>query len=195
MTSEIPDRLPPTFTAELARELGVSRQSLRTLLSHEVIERIGRGIYRRLDADPADDDLIEIAVRAPQATLCLETVLCQHDLSDLIPSRLDVALPRGTRFPVVRVPVAWHAFDPATFHIGRELMQVDPVTSIGTYSPERCIVDTVRLQHQQGPEVAYQAIRRYLGHRGSRSSAVLDIARHWPGIEAQIQTIMEIIES
>jgi hypothetical protein len=195
MAGEIPGSLPVTFTAEQAYALGVSRQSLRTLLSSGLIERIAVGIFRRTDADPADDDLIEIAVRAPDATLCLETVLARRDLSDLIPSRPDIALPRGHRHPAVRAPVAWHAFDPATFHIGRETLPLDPVVSIGIYSPERAIVDTVRLRHRQGSEVAYQAIRRYLGHPGSQPGALVAMARHFPRTEPEIRKILEILES
>jgi hypothetical protein len=195
MTGEIPDSLPATFTAEQAYTLGVSRQSLRTLLRNGFIERIAIGLFRRTDADPADDDLIEVAVRAPDATLCLETVLARRDLSDLIPSRLDIALPRGHRRPAVRAPVAWHSFDPSTFHVGRETMPLDPVVSIGIYSPERAIVDTVRLRHRQGSEVAYQAIRRYLSHPGSRPGELVAMARHFPNTEPEIRKILEILES
>jgi hypothetical protein len=35
------------------------------------VERISRGVYRRSDATLADLDLLEIAVKQPQATLCL----------------------------------------------------------------------------------------------------------------------------
>ena len=195
MAGEIPGSLPATFTAEQAYTLGVSRQSLRTLLSSSLIERIAVGIFRRLDADPADDDLIEVAIRAPDATLCLETVLARNDLSDLIPSRLDIALPRGRRRPAVRAPVAWHTFDPVTFHVGRETLRLDPVTTIGIYSPERAIVDTVRLRHRQGSEVAYQAIRRYLSHPGSRPGELVAMARHFPHTEPEVRKILEILES
>lgn len=54
--------------------------------------------FRRADtAGGADPDLLEIAYRAPHATLCLTTALARHGLSDAIPARIDVALPRGQR--------------------------------------------------------------------------------------------------
>lgn len=195
MADKLPDSIPSTFTPARALALGMTKRSLSAALSAGLAERIAWGIYRRTDADPADDDLIEVAFRVQDATLCLETVLARRDLSDLIPSRLDIAVPRGARFPAVRAPVAWHAFDRATFHIGRETIPLDSAVSIGIYSAERAIVDTVRLRHRQGSEVAYQAVRRYLSHPGSRPGELVTMARHWPRTEPEIRKILEILES
>lgn len=69
----------------------------------ETVERapcgLGRGLYRWADAPAADLDLIEIAERAPRATLCLETALAHHDLVDATPASIDIAIPRGETRP------------------------------------------------------------------------------------------------
>jgi hypothetical protein len=57
---------------------------LRTA-SGEIIA-LGGGVYRRADAPPADDDLIEIAERVPAATICLESALARHHLIDAVPA-------------------------------------------------------------------------------------------------------------
>ena len=45
-------------------------------------------------------DQLEIALRASDATLCLTTALSHHDLTDVIPPEIDLALPRSRRrFP------------------------------------------------------------------------------------------------
>ena len=80
-------------------------------------------------------DLLEIACRAPAATLCLTSALARHGLTDEIPSTIDVALPRGRHRPVTLAPVTWHLFDPATFPLGREELRVDEQTTIGVYGP------------------------------------------------------------
>ena len=95
MTTEAQASLPATFTSAEAAQFGVSRRRLLALQEEGTIERISRGIYRRTDAEIADFDLIEIAIRAPKATLCLTSALAQHDLTDTIPSAIDIALPRG----------------------------------------------------------------------------------------------------
>src|ERR1700754_378029 len=96
------------------------------------------------------------------ATLCLGTALSRQQLSDEIPDALDVAIPRGTRAPVTRVPVRWHTFDASTFHVGRELVRVQPGISIGQYAAERCIVDAFRLRGREGHELGHEALRRWL---------------------------------
>lgn len=58
-----------------------------------VIQTIGRGLYRRADANiTVDLDLLEIGYRALRATLCLTSALARHDLTDLIPASIDIAL-------------------------------------------------------------------------------------------------------
>lgn len=195
MTSDLPGSLPETFTAALAREAGLGAHALAALAEAGSVIRISQGIYRRGDAEPADLDLIEIAIRAPMATICLETALAEHDLSDLIPSMYDIALPRGTRRPRVRPPVAWHMFGREKFEVGRELRQLDGTISIGIYSPERCIIDTLRIP-AAGREVAYQAIRRYLRTPGHRTAHLMSMSRdHFPETYGELRKIAEIIES
>ena len=87
-------RLPATFTSAEAAEHGVTRRGLQRMLSDGLIERISHGFYRRTDAEPADYDLAEIAAKARRATLCLLSALASHELTDIIPSEHDVALPR-----------------------------------------------------------------------------------------------------
>ena len=87
------------------------------------IERIGRGIYRRTDAEIADLDLLEIAIKTPKATLCLTSALAQHDLTDTIPSVIDIALPRGEWQPITSASVRWHKFAISTFDIGRLMLE------------------------------------------------------------------------
>lgn len=56
--------------------------------------------------------------------LCLASTLVHHELSEAIPFASDIALPRGTRHPAGLANVSWHSFDPATFQIGREQVEV-----------------------------------------------------------------------
>ncbi len=55
-----------------------------------------------------------------KATLCLTSALARHGLTDEIPAGIDIALPRGQWRPTTRAPTIWHSFNPATFDLGRE---------------------------------------------------------------------------
>jgi hypothetical protein len=99
-------------------------------------DQIARGLYRWADAPEIDQDLLEIAHRAPRGTLCLVTALAHHGLTDIIPARIDIALPRGSRIPVLRKTIDVHIFSRETFDLGREEFAVGDKRSVGIYSPE-----------------------------------------------------------
>ncbi|MGY3516335.1 type IV toxin-antitoxin system AbiEi family antitoxin domain-containing protein [Micromonospora sp. PTRAS2] len=186
-------RLPATFSYSEALAAGVTEWRLYQLRDQGLIESLGRGLYRRRDAEATDLDLVETARRASAATLCLTTALARHGLTDEIPARIDVALPRGRHRPVTVAPVAWHWFDPATFQIGRTELPLDPETSIGLYSPERSIIDAVRLRHREGPDLVYAALRRWLRRRDASPASLLGMARNFPRAERPLREALEIL--
>jgi hypothetical protein len=186
-------RLPPTFTYREARALGVSKRTLYEMRDAGVIETISRGIYRRRNAELADEELLEIAQRAPTATLCLATALIRHQLSDDIETMPNVALRRGTRIPVTRARVRWHSFDPRTFELGRETLKLGSKTVIGLYSAERSIVDAFRLRGREGHEMANEALRRWLRRRGAQPSALLALAAHFPRALTPLRSSLEVL--
>lgn len=192
MTAEAQAPLPATFTSAEATRLGLSRRRLLALQEQGAIERIGRGIYRRTGAEIADFDLIEIAIRAPASTLCLTSALAQHDLTDTIPTTIDIALPRGDWQPVTSAPVSWHKFAPATFDIGRTALRIDSEHEIGLYDAPRTIIDTFRLRHTLGDDMAYEALRRWLRQRG-QPSELMAMARHFPKAFPAILQALQVL--
>jgi predicted transcriptional regulator of viral defense system len=185
--------LAASFTYAEARRAGLSDRRLRALVAAGDVVRLGRGVYRRADAPPVDEDLHEVAARAPDATLCLVTALARHGLSDEIPQRLDVALPRDRRAPKVHAAVAWHRFDPETYQLGREVLDVGDGLTIGLYGPERCVVDAFRLRHREGEEVAIEALRRWLRRPGSTPATLLRLAHHFPHAEPALLAALKVL--
>ena len=122
---------------------GLSAERLYRYRDEGHLEQIGRGLYRRANAAPADHNLIEIAHRAPEGTLCLITALARHGLTDVIPDRIDVAIPRGRRIPALQSPTNIPVFAKDTFGLGREVIRVGEGLILGLYSPERSLVDMV----------------------------------------------------
>ena len=185
--------LPVTFRFSQALALGVPEGRLRRWLAEGRVERIGRGTYRRADSEPADADRVEAALRAPRATICLTSALAEHDLVDDNPARLDLALPRGVWRPRLSGPVRWHSFAVDTFDIGRELVAVDAVTSIGLYGPQRSVIDAFRLRHDVGPELGVEALRRWLRLRGSQPGQLLEMARSFPAAEHSLTAALQVL--
>jgi len=191
MTSdELLDGLPDTFRYSEALER-INERHLRRLLAEGRIMLLSRGLYRKSDW-LGDDDLIEIAAKSPKATICLHSALARHELTDDIPAEIDIAIPRGSWAPKTISPVRWRNFDPGTFEIGRELLDIEGGRKIGIYSAERSIIDAFRLRHLDGTDLANEALKRWL-RQGGQPSQLLRMAKAFPQAATPLRQTMEIL--
>lgn len=193
MTAAAYAELPPTFTYTDARKRGISDRKLCALQQDETVEKIGRGLFRKNDAELAEWNLLEIAHRNPDATLCLITACNKHNLTDLIPMRTDVAIPRGAWRPRTSWPTSWHVFDPKTFEIGREPYRIDSHTTIWIYNRDRCVIDLFRRFDDEGSFMAYEALRRWLRMKGTMPSNLSMMARHFPRVQRRLRNAFEVL--
>ncbi|HEV2270844.1 MAG TPA: type IV toxin-antitoxin system AbiEi family antitoxin domain-containing protein [Steroidobacteraceae bacterium] len=189
----IPASLPPVFTYSDAIDAGLSAERLYRYRDEGLLEQLGRGLYRRANASPADHNLLEIAHRVPGATLCLITALARHGLTDLIPDRIDIAIPRGKRIPALQSPANVHVFAKSTFDLGREVIRAGDDLTLGLYSAERSLIDMVRLRHREGAEIAWEALRRWLRRKDARPAALLEMARSFHGAENAVHHALGVV--
>jgi predicted transcriptional regulator of viral defense system len=185
--------LGDTFRYGEARKAGLSDRRLYQLRDTGAIVAVGGGVYRWADAPPGDLDLIEITERSPHATLCLETALARHGLIDSIPAAIDIAIPRGSTRPALRAPCRLHQFDPRTFELGRETLDVGGRTPIGIYSAKRSLVDVVRIRHLQGSDIAWEALRRWLRQPGRSPAQLIELSKRFAGAEPALRKALEIL--
>lgn len=189
-TEDILSRLPPTFRS--AEALGhMTKRQLQTLRLDGRITPITRGFYRKSDWY-GDDELLEIASAAANATIALRSALVRHDLTDDIPAEIDIAIPRGDWAPKVTATVRWHRFATDTFDIGREELDIDSGRTIGLYSAPRTVIDTYRLQHHEGVDQANDALKRWL-RQGGQPSEILRMARSFPHAQRALQQALSIL--
>lgn len=182
------------FTLADARASGLRKDQVYDLVAAGELERIGRGVYARPGlVDPAFVSLAAATAVRSEATICLTSALAHHGLTDAIPFGTDIALPRRTRFPAGFEHVSWHGFDRVTFGIGREYLTIADGVEVAIYSAERCIVDGFRLRHQEGSEVAYEALRRWLRRRGSSPSTLLQVTAAFPKAEPGLRQALEVL--
>lgn len=176
-----------------AHRHGLSRTTLHRRAESGEYERIARGIYLPADAPPADHDLIEAAIRRPDAIICLTTALAHHELIDDIPDALDLAIPRPARRPATSAAIRWHLFDPDTFTLGRQDYPIPGTDlTIGIYSPERCIIDAFRLRGTLGYEVGPAALKQWL-RRGGKPADLLHLADQIARSRGPLRTALEYL--
>ncbi len=192
-STQLPSGLRPLFTYSDAIAAGLSAERLYRYRDEGRLEQVGRGLYRRTDAPPTDHNLLEIAHRVPEGTLCLVTALARHGLTDVISDRVDVAIPRGRRIPALHAPVDVHVFAKHTFGLGRKAIRIGDGLAIGLYSAERSLVDVVRLRHREGAEIAWRALRRWLRRKGARPAALIEMARSFHGAQSAVRHALEVV--
>lgn len=189
-TEEMLAALPDTFRYSDALA-HVSERQLRRLVAEGRITALARGLYAKGEG-LGDEDLIEIAARSPHATLCMRSALTRHGLIDDIPGEIDIAIPRGSWTPRTTAPVRWRHFDPDTFEIGRDLLDIGGGRSMGLYSAERSIIDAFRLRHIDGSDLANEALKRWL-RGGGQPSRLLRMAQHFPRTLTGLHETMTIL--
>ncbi len=187
----LPDQLS---YADLSSQ-GLTRHDLNRLIESGEFERIAPGLFLRSGlTDDTTAAWIAIAAKKTDATLCLLTALSLHELTDEIPARSNIAIPRGTHPVIVHhAPISWHHFDADTFTIGRTDHALPDGSSIGLYSAERTLIDLFRLRHAWGSDLALGALKQWLGERGNSPASLLTMAEEFPKARPAIQHALEVL--
>ncbi len=187
--------LPDLLGYKDLADAGLTRRQFERLIKAEEYERIAPGQFLRAGAtDDTTAAWMAIAAKRPQATLCMLTALSIHDLTDEIPMRSNIAIPRGMKPQTAwTAPISWHHFDAATFDIGRAEYMLPGGRAIGLYSTERTIIDLFRLRHDWGSDLAIDALKRWLRARESSPSQLLAMAENFPKAKPALRNALEIL--
>ncbi|MGW6936299.1 type IV toxin-antitoxin system AbiEi family antitoxin domain-containing protein [Lentzea sp. NPDC054927] len=173
------EALPDTFTTSGANKAGLHYRDLYRLRDEGDLLELSRGVFRKADAPaPTWPDLLAVSVRTPLAVVCCVSAAAVHDLTDEIPREVQIAVPRGRRPPLIDYPpTEVFRFSATTFDLGLTEVEAAPGENVRIYSPERTVVDLMRLRGRLGEPLALSALRRYLLRRGARPGQVFTFAR------------------
>lgn len=157
---------------------GISRYMLYKLLKAGVIERVSRGIYQLTDLPPMrNPDLATVALRFPDAVVCLISALSFHDLTTQVPHEVSVAVPRTARIPQLNYPpLRVHRFSRQAYETGIEDHQLDGVR-VKIYSREKTIVDSFKFRNRIGMDVTLEALKLYQQRGNAAFESILGYAR------------------
>ncbi len=169
-----------TITSKEAVGAGLQWRDLYALRNAGFLIEISRGVFRLEEAELTPYlDLIAVYRRCPHGTICLNSALSFWDLTDEVPAEVHLAVPRGSWTPHISYPpTKVHVFNARTFDHGRGLVDVGPEEKVAIYSQERSVVDAMRLRNRVGPDVAYEALRRYLRRPEASPAKLLRLARN-----------------
>ena len=139
---------------------GFTRTEIATLLKAGKIERITRGIYRVSGAPVLpNQSYVELAIRCPNAVVCLLSALQFHNITTQLPHEIWCAIEGTTRAPNMTYPrLRIVRFVGAAYSQGIE-EHVISGTTIKVYSVAKTVADLFRFRNKTGLDIAMEALR------------------------------------
>jgi predicted transcriptional regulator of viral defense system len=184
------------FRVSEAVAAGVSSSTLHRLRQKGELATVGRGMVQLPEAGMGMlSDLAVVSARVPRGTICLNSALAFWDLTDQIPQQVHLAVPRDSHRPSIDRPrTKVHVFNACTFDIDRQRALTDADEPFWIYSPERSVVDAMRMARWVGQDVALHGLRRYLGRPSSSPPRLIELARELGG-GARLKPALEALLS
>ena len=157
---------------------GISRYKLYSLRDKGIIEQISRGVYRLVDLPPVSNpDLVTVALRYPNAVVCLISALSFHEMTTQIPHEVSIAIPRDSHPPSLEYPpLLVHRFADKAYQAGIEEHQIDGVT-VKVYSPEKTLADCFKFRNKIGMDVVLEALKLYRGRKKFDHRKIMEYAK------------------
>ncbi|MCP9850837.1 type IV toxin-antitoxin system AbiEi family antitoxin domain-containing protein [Cyanobium sp. Morenito 9A2] len=138
---------------------GLSRHQLPSLLRSGAVERLGRGLYRRTDAEPSEHYSLAMACAAvPHSIVCLLSALQVHDIGTEAPAAIWLAIPHKARLPqleTLKLRIVRFSGPAWTYGVSKTTFEGVPARIT---SPARTIADCFRFERLVGSETALEAL-------------------------------------
>lgn len=184
------------FRVEEAIGAGIPRYELYRLRARGELDSVGRGVFRRADSPiSSSTDLATVCARVPNGIICSNSALAYWDLTDELPAVVHIAVARGAHRPHLDFPATEvHVFAAATFGLERQEETSETGERLSIYSPERAVVDAMRLAHRIGRDMAMHALNRYLGRPDAQPRRLVAVARELGG-QRRLTNALEAVMS
>jgi predicted transcriptional regulator of viral defense system len=145
---------------------GLTRDQLPALVRSGKVERVARGLYRLVDAEPTEHySLAMVCARVPNSIVCLLSALRVHGIGTQAPAEVWLAIPhkaRKPRLPELKLRIV-HFTGPAwTFGVQDTAFEGVPARIT---SPARTVADCFRFERLVGAEAAMEALQDALRQR------------------------------
>ncbi|TVQ94203.1 MAG: hypothetical protein EA397_02625 [Deltaproteobacteria bacterium] len=86
-----------------------------------------------------------------------------------------------------------HRFNESTYDVGREEIELEPGLMLDCYRAERTFVRVFSLMHQEGSNLAYEALRTWLRAPRSTPAALLRLPRRPPHAKKPRRHALEVL--
>ena len=158
--------------------LGIHPRTLYALRDAGALQQLSRGLYRLAELPPlSHPDLVVVALKVPQAVICLVSALAFHELTTQVPHAVDVALrPNSSRPALDYPPLRTFWFSGPAWREGVETHTIDG-TPVRIYSPAKSVADSFKYRRKIGLDVALEALRLHRQRPDFQVDTLLRYAR------------------
>ncbi len=173
----------PIFKAREARSSGIPSRMLAHFCQKGVIERVGRGLYRVVEASSGVhfdfEELVLTASSIPRGVVCLISALCYYNLTDQIMREYWIAIPNTDKSPkrphirIVRM---------RNISLGLTIVKMGKY-EVKIFDRERTIVDSFRYLSD---EIAIKALQSYLQPSGEKKADLPKLSRYAKALRINI---------
>jgi len=167
-----------TLRTSEALALGIHPRTLYAMRDSGLLVRLSRGLYRLADLPPlSNPDLVTVALKIPQAVICLVSALAFHELTTQIPHTVDIAVHSQAERPRLDYPplrIFW--FSGPAWSEGVETYTIDG-TPVRIYGPEKSLADAFKYRRKIGLDVAVEALNLYRQRRDFDADSLLRYGR------------------
>jgi predicted transcriptional regulator of viral defense system len=153
----------PVIRASVLRSAGFCGKDTDELIQLGLLQRLRRGYY----VSPIkfhDIDSYEIlSALAPDAVVSLFSAAQYHDLSSVIPQKIDITLPVQKRVPVLPDDIRVNIYKaiPRIYEVGIQTVKKDG-RPMKIYDRERTVCDFFRMRNQIGKDCAFEVLKNYM---------------------------------
>src|SRR3990167_136454 len=167
-----------TIRASDLKEKGIPRSVLACMVSSGLLEKVSHGLYRLTNTPMSEkEEMVNIALRVPQAVFCLFTALQFHELTTQLPREIWIAMPQGSHKPKIDYPPI-QIIRPTKkiYDEGIDIVIVDQVP-IKIYNPAKTVVDCFKYRNKIGMDVALEALKDALHQKKVTSDELYYFAK------------------
>jgi predicted transcriptional regulator of viral defense system len=153
----------PIIRASALRSAGFCGKDTNELIQLGLLQRLRRGYY----ISPSKLDNINtheiLAALVPDAVISLFSAAQYHDLTTVIPQKLEVTLPVQKRIPALpeSLHIKIYKAVPHIYQVGIQTIQQDGY-EMKIYDRERTVCDFFRMRLQIGKDCAFEVLKNYM---------------------------------
>lgn len=157
---------------------GIHPRKLYAMRDQGGLVQVSRGVFRLANLPPiSNPDLVTVALRIPNAVICLISALAFHEITTQVPHTVSIAMKKGDETPrVIHPPIVVHRFSATSYEAGVEEHTIDGV-KVRIYRPEKTLADCFKFRNKIGEDVVIEALKLYKARKQFKVDKLLYFAR------------------